>query len=111
VELDPSSWGNSWQEKNSLALFRGPTSVSDNAFERAQRLMKIAILIHENSDEIRTQMTRSPELKKSCASNCVGLPKLSKMSVKCFVNKVKWSLSSPTVAKRQPSASTPANHP
>jgi hypothetical protein len=64
VELDPSSWGNSWQEKNSLALFRGPTSVSDNAFERAQRLMKIAILIHENSDEIRTQMTRSPELKK-----------------------------------------------
>jgi hypothetical protein len=34
----------------------GPTSISDNEFDRVQRLMRIAILPGENSNEIKTQL-------------------------------------------------------
>jgi hypothetical protein len=44
----------------------GPTSVSDNRFESARRLMEIMILICENCDEIRAEMTRSHELHEKC---------------------------------------------
>lgn len=42
----------------------GPSSVSDNAFDRITRIMKISILIQESSDEIILQITHSPELKE-----------------------------------------------
>jgi hypothetical protein len=39
----------------------GPTSASDDYFEPTRRLMEIMILIRENRDEIRAEMTRNPE--------------------------------------------------
>jgi hypothetical protein len=44
----------------------GPTSVSDNRFESTRRLMEIMILIRENRDEIRAEMTCSQELREKC---------------------------------------------
>jgi hypothetical protein len=44
----------------------GPTSVSDNRFESTRRLIEIMILIRENCDEIRGEMTRSQELHEKC---------------------------------------------
>jgi hypothetical protein len=44
----------------------GPTSVSDNRFESTERLIEIMILIRENCDEIRAEITRSQDLYEKC---------------------------------------------
>jgi hypothetical protein len=46
------------------AVYLRPSSVSDNAFDSITRLMKISILIQENSEEIKTKITSSPELRE-----------------------------------------------
>jgi len=53
----------------------GYSSVDDNAFDSIKRLMMISILIQENSDEIKNQVTLQPELKEQLfreLNNVVG---------------------------------------
>jgi hypothetical protein len=58
--------------------FLGSSSVSDNAFDSITRLMKISILIQENSEEIKVQMTSSPEFKKELYSVAQALEDVSR---------------------------------
>ncbi len=52
----------------------GYSSISDNVFDRIHRLMKISILIRENSDEIKIQL-RSPELEEKVRRELHGVTK------------------------------------
>ena len=68
--------GNILGNKTLPERYFGPTSVSDNAFESTQRLMKISILIRENSDEIRMHVaTPGTELKENV---CLELDRVAK---------------------------------
>jgi hypothetical protein len=42
----------------------GHTSVSDNAFDQVNRLMKISILIEDNIDEIKGYLSTSSEIRR-----------------------------------------------